>query len=205
MSNWITVKGRHIDLDDPHNPVTGDGSFEDLKKESSKTTNNKESSKVNTNTEHISKNTSAKPKTAEMIEQRAAKADKLKRLGANVSKDGLVTLYHATPKENINAIKKDGFKGSNAPVNGGVVEKIKPRSFFGFQKEWVEKTWSNNGNYEVLEVKIPAEYLHQAGNNTQEVFVEGNIKNENGVWIPDTLPTSTAWDRITVKRFKKGN
>lgn len=31
MANWITVKGRHIDLDDPHNPVTGDGNFGDLK------------------------------------------------------------------------------------------------------------------------------------------------------------------------------
>lgn len=27
MANWITVNGRHIDLDDPNNPVTGSGSF----------------------------------------------------------------------------------------------------------------------------------------------------------------------------------
>ena len=33
MANWITVKGRHINLDDPHNPVTGDGSFSDLRKD----------------------------------------------------------------------------------------------------------------------------------------------------------------------------
>ena len=56
----------------------------------------------------------------------------------------------------------------------------------------------------MMEVKIPAEYLHQFGQNALEVVVEGTIKeNEKGVWVPDTLPTSTAWDRKTVKRWKK--
>lgn len=31
MANWVTLaNGVHIDLDDPHNPVSGDGSFSDL-------------------------------------------------------------------------------------------------------------------------------------------------------------------------------
>lgn len=52
-----------------------------------------------------------------------------------------------------------------------------------------------------MEVRIPAEYLHQAGGNKQEVFVEGNIKKKDELWIPDIEPTSTAWDRIKVKRY----
>lgn len=37
MANWVTLpNGVHIDLDDPHNPVTGDGSFSDLGKGGSK-------------------------------------------------------------------------------------------------------------------------------------------------------------------------
>lgn len=145
------------------------------------------------------------PQTPELEQKRQAVSEYLRSLGAAVDSDGMVTLYHATDKANIPKIKKDGFKPTNAPVNGGTGgEVIQERVFFGYNKDWIKETWSNGGNYEVMTVKIPAEYLHQFGNNTQEIVVEGVIKQEDdGIWIPDILPTSTAWDRKTVKRWLK--
>lgn len=138
------------------------------------------------------------------VVERNAKADYFRKIGAEVSDDGVVTLYHATPEENIEKIKKEGFKGSDAPINGGFDEGYKPRSFFGHNEDWVKDTWSSGGEKKIMKVKIPAEYLHQAGKNKNEVFVEGNIKNQGDLWIPDTKPTSSAWSRILIKEFKKG-
>ena len=145
------------------------------------------------------------PANKEMEEKRNAVSELLAGLGARVDADGNVTLYHATAKENVAKIKKQGFKPTNAPINGGTGgESIKERVFFSYDREWVASTWSSDGSYEIMEVKIPAEYLHQFGKNALEVVVEGTIKeNEKGVWVPGTLPTSTAWDRRTVKRWKK--
>jgi hypothetical protein len=147
------------------------------------------------------------PPTPELEQKRKAVAAHFKQLGAEVDDDGMVTLYHATDKANVPKIKKNGFKPTNAPINGGTGgEEVKERVFFGYDKEWISDTWSNSGNYEIMKVKIPAEYLHQAGANTKEVFVEGTIKmGSDGIWIPDILPTSTAWDRKTVKRWLKKN
>ena len=152
-----------------------------------------------------SKTVSHIPANEEMAEKRKAVSELLAGFGANVDKEGNVTLYHATAKENVNSIKKNGFKPTSAPVNGGTGgETIKQRVFFSYNRDWVDSVWSGNGSYEILKVKIPAEYLHQFGKNTLEIVVEGNIKEtESGVWVPDTLPTSTAWDRKTVKRWKK--
>lgn len=152
-----------------------------------------------------SKTVSHIPANEEMAEKRKAVSELLAGFGANVDKEGNVTLYHATAKENVNSIKRNGFKPTSAPVNGGTGgETIKQRVFFSYNRDWVASVWSGNGSYEILKVKIPAEYLHQFGKNTLEIVVEGNIKEtESGVWVPDTLPTSTAWDRKTVKRWKK--
>lgn len=145
------------------------------------------------------------PQTPELEQKRQAVSEYLRSLGAEVDNDGMVTLYHATGKENVPKIKKNGFKPTDAPVNGGTGgEEIQKRVFFGYDKEWISDTWSNDGNYEIMTVKIPAEYLHQFGKNTLEVVVEGTIRmDDGGIWIPDILPTSTAWDRKTVKRWLK--
>ena len=142
------------------------------------------------------------PKNEELSIKRQAVAEKLKDLGADVDKNGMVTLYHATDEQNVKSILKEGFRPTNAPIGGGVTEQVKERVFFGYDKKWIEETWSADGSYPIIEVKVPAEYIHQAGKNTLEVFIEGTIKNHNGIWIPDTLPTSTAWDRMTVKRWQ---
>lgn len=144
------------------------------------------------------------PIDEEMKKSREAKSDFYKKLGADVDKNGFVTLYHATFPENIEKIKEEGFKGSNAPINAGSIEQLKPRSFFGYNKEWVQNVWSDNDDRDIIEIKVPAEYLHIFKGNNNEVVIEGNIENKNGVWIPDIKPTSTAYDRIILKKYFKG-
>ena len=153
----------------------------------------------------ITKGVKPKPIDAEMSEKRKAVAEYFKEIGAEVDNDGMVTLYHATAKENVPKIIENGFKPTDAPINGSVTESVSERVFFGHDKQWVSDTWSSDGSYEIMKVKIPAEYLHQAGKNTSEVFVEGTIKKSGSVWIPNTRPTSTAWDRTRVKRWKAKN
>ena len=145
-----------------------------------------------------------RPLNEELAEKRMIAAEHFKRIGAEVDQNGMVTLYHATSPQNAESIRENGFKPTSAPVNGAFVDDLKDRVFFGHDKQWVENNWSSDG-YEIMKVKIPAEYLHQAGRNTSEVFVEGRIKKTGSVWVPDTKPTSTAWDRILVKRWKKRN
>ena len=140
----------------------------------------------------------------EKSEMRDAIAYQLESQGAEIDEHGFVTLYHATPKENVESILKNGFKGTNAPIGGMTGEEIKERSFFGIDREWVEKTWSGEGYY-VFDVKIPAEYLRQGAGNKLEVYVEGNIKQKGTVWVPDTDATSTFYDRKAIKRWRKRN
>lgn len=74
MSNWITVKGRHIDLDDPHNPVTGDGKFGDLKKEAKDSSNTSANSKGDIRTRAISIFTKDPEERAELERRRKEKS-----------------------------------------------------------------------------------------------------------------------------------
>lgn len=153
----------------------------------------------------FSKGGTLKPIDAEMAEKRKIIAEYFKGLGAEVDSEGMVTLYHATAKENVPKILENGFKPTDAPINGSVTETVGERVFFGHDKQWISDTWASNGSYEIMKVKIPAEYLHQAGKNTREVFVEGTIKKSGRAWLPNTKPTSTAWDRLLVKRWKAKN
>lgn len=127
------------------------------------------------------------------------------RAGVRVHEDNTVTLYHATSPENAESIRREGFRGSTAPVNGGDPgNELGPRSFFGHDREWVEGTWGASGAYEVMEVRIPVSYLHLMGTNTPEVLVEGRIlPGEDGVWVPDRPPSSTAWRRRALKRYMR--
>lgn len=136
--------------------------------------------------------------------EREAIADYYRSNGYDVDNQGNVTLYHATLKENVESIQKNGFKGTTAPLAAYVAEEVGPRTFFSLTREGV---WDGNGSdaYEVMKVKIPAEYTRQAGKDRPtEVYVEGNPKNNGkGVWIPDGPATSTAFDRMIIKRYKK--
>lgn len=129
----------------------------------------------------------------------------MERAGVQVHEDNTVTLYHATTPENAESIRREGFRGSTAPVNGGDLNnELGPRSFFGYDRGWVEETWGAPGEYEVMEVRIPVSYLHFMGPNTSEVLVEGRIlPGQDGVWVPDRPPSSTAWRRRALKRYMR--
>ena len=131
-----------------------------------------------------------------------AKSEYFEDLGAEVDKDGNVVLYHATSEQAAESIRDEGFRPNLDPINGVVLEDVKPRSFFGWDKDWVSNTWGNS-NSVVMRVKVPAYFLHMAGRNTDEVFIEGWIRKHGKVWIPDEDPTSLAWDRRLIKRWKK--
>ena len=120
--------------------------------------------------------------------------------GIKINDDNTVNLYHTTLKENVKKIKENGFKGTMAPIGGRVNEEIGERSFFGFDRDWVENTWGTGENYETIEIKVPIDYIRQGAGNKNEVYIEGNIKPyKNNVWIPDRWPTSTFYDRLAMK------
>ena len=140
----------------------------------------------------------------DIILQRKAIANKLKDKGANVDKDGNVTLYHITTQDNYNQINKDGyFKPNDSPIGGMTGEEVGPRSFFSYDKDWVE-TWRQSANSKVIEIKVPAEYIRQGAKNEKEIYIEGILKRrDNGIWTTDKLPTSTFYDRMAVKEYQK--
>ena len=140
----------------------------------------------------------------DIILQRKAIANKLKDKGANVDKDGNVILYHITTIDNYNRIKKDGyFKPNDSPIGGMTGEEIGPRSFFSYDKDWVE-TWRQSADSKVIEVKVPAEYIRQGAKNEKEIYIEGTLKRrDNGIWTTDKLPTSTFYDRMAIKEYQK--
>lgn len=138
--------------------------------------------------------------------QRRAIANKLKEKGAQVDNDGNVTLYHITTKENYDKINKDGyFKANDSPIGGMTGEEIGPRSFFSYDKDWVE-TWRQSNDSKIMEVKVPAEYIRQGAKNEKEIYIEGQLKRrDNGTWTTDKMPTSTFYDRKAVKEYLKKN
>lgn len=140
----------------------------------------------------------------DIILQREAIANKLKDKGASVDKDGNVTLYHITTIDNYNQIKKDGyFKPNDSPIGGMTGEEIGPRSFFSYDKDWVE-TWRQSADSKVIEIKVPAEYIRQGAKNEKEIYIEGTLKRrDNGIWTTDKLPTSTFYDRMAIKEYQK--
>ena len=140
----------------------------------------------------------------DIILQRKAIANKLKDKGANVDKDGNITLYHITTEDNYNQINKDGyFKPNDSPIGGMTGEEVGLRSFFSYDKSWVE-TWRQSANSKVIEIKVPAEYIRQGAKNEKEIYIEGILKRrDNGIWTTDKLPTSTFYDRIAVKEYQK--
>lgn len=138
--------------------------------------------------------------------QRRAIANKLKEKGAQVDNDGNVTLYHITTKENYDKINKDGyFKANDSPIGGMTGEEIGLRSFFSYDKDWVE-TWRQSNDSKIMEVKVPAEYIRQGAKNEKEIYIEGQLKRrDNGTWTTDKMPTSTFYDRKAVKEYLKKN
>ena len=139
--------------------------------------------------------------------ERKAISEQLKKKGASVDGDGNVTLYHITTPENYNKIMSDKqFIPNQSPIGGGMaLGEIGDRSFFTYDKEWVE-TWRQSEDSIVMEVKVPAEFIRQGAQNEKEIYIEGALKlRDNGLWTTDKKPTSTFYDRLAVKRYLKNN
>ena len=149
-------------------------------------------------------NTPWKPENEAQEEEQKAKADYFRDLGADVDDNGNVVLYHATTESAARQIEREGFRPNEDPINGVQIEDVKPRSFFGYDRQWIEDTWATKDST-IMKIRVPAYFLHQAGQNTDEVFIEGWIHKHGKVWLPDEDPTSLAWDRRLVKRWKKRN
>lgn len=109
--------------------------------------------------------------------------ENLTKNGAEINPDGTVTLYHAG---NVEDILKDGkFKATTA-AKGGMTGYNSKSVFFGFNKDYVKK-WSSNGAREIIEIKVPLEYVKQAAKNQDEVYLDGDViltDKVNNVWIP---------------------
>jgi hypothetical protein len=162
---------------------------------------------------HLDEDTDMFTKTEEVVAdnqtllERNAIAEQLKQKGATVDSDGNVTLYHITTPDNYNKIMSDKqFIPNQSPIGGGLtLGEIGDRSFFTYDKEWVE-TWRQSEDSVVMEVKVPAEYIRQGAQNDKEIYIEGALKQRNnGLWTTDQKPTSTFYDRLAVKRYLKNN
>ena len=160
----------------------------------------------NNNVKTTNNNSMQESKNNSVEIQRKAIANKLKDKGAKVDKDGNVTLYHITTKENYDQINKNGyFKANDSPIGGMTGAEVGPRSFFSYDKDWVE-TWRQSADSKIMEVKVPAEYIRQGAKNEKEIYIEGELKRRNnGTWTTDKLPTSTFYDRMAVKEYLKKN
>lgn len=170
-------------------------------------TNSNNSIPTSNNNVNTTNNNSMQESENNSVEiQRRAIANKLKEKGAQVDNDGNVTLYHITTKENYDKINKDGyFKANDSPIGGMTGEEIGPRSFFSYDKDWVE-TWRQSNDSKIMEVKVPAEYIRQGAKNEKEIYIEGQLKRrDNGTWTTDKMPTSTFYDRKAVKEYLKKN
>jgi SPP1 gp7 family putative phage head morphogenesis protein len=135
------------------------------------------------------------------LEQKAI-AERLRDAGIHVSDNNTVTLYNVCSPEHAEYVRKHGFVGTTSPVGGMVSEDINLRSFFGLDKAW-DAEWSSGG-YVMFEIEVPVQYIRQAAQNQYEVYIEGTVtRRSNGVWEPDILPTSTFYDRMAVKKYKR--
>ena len=146
--------------------------------------------------------TPPRPLNNELELEQKAIAERLRDAGVPVHDDNTVTLYNVCSPEHAEYIRQHGFVGTTSPIGGNVSEDINLRSFFGLDKSW-DAEWSSGG-YVMFEIKVPTQYIRQAAQNQYEVYIEGTVtKRSNGVWEPDILPTSTFYDRMAVKKYKK--
>ena len=185
---WRTVGGRRIFIKDGEDLATAmknSGKFS-KKQVENKIENNKIDKEIETT--------------------RKAIAEGLKEKGAEVDDNGNVTLYHVTSPDNYEKIVEQGkFIGNQSPIGGGsaIREEIGDRSFFTYDKDWVEN-WRSSDKDKIITIKVPAEYIRQGAKNEKEIYIEGDLKKQkNNIWKTDKLPTSTFYDRTAIKEYKR--
>ena len=127
--------------------------------------------------------------------------ENLTKNGAEINSDGTVTLYHAG---NVKDILKDGRFKANTAAKGGMTGYNSKSVFFGFNKDYVKK-WSSNGAREIIEIKVPFEYIKQAAKNQDEVYLDGDVvltDKENNIWTPQDKIQDNFYTQLPAIRNK---
>jgi hypothetical protein len=140
-----------------------------------------------------------KYKTAEEFVSSYSIKKNLERHNISVNDDNTVTLYHATHPGVKEKILREGFiKGGTGAPGGMTGLSIKDAAFLGADKKWVSETWGGrSGN--IVEVKVPVQYLRQPAQNEKEFYFEGGLKlvdKKNNVWEPAKPPRKTFYNEI---------
>jgi hypothetical protein len=121
-----------------------------------------------------------------------------------INEDGTVTLYHSSQPEIIEKIKEEGYiKGGSTATGGMTGLALKPSAFFGWDKNWVTKTWGRGGS-NFIEIKVPYQYIRQPSQNKLEIYFEGGLKrvdDTNNIWEPIQKPRDTFYSRIPSVNF----
>ncbi len=127
----------------------------------------------------------------------------LNEYGIPINSDGTVTLYHATSPDIIQKINEEGFiKGGSTATGGMTGLALQPSAFFGWDKDWVKRIWGRSG--EILEIKVPHQYIRQPAQNPYEIYFEGGLRrvdSSNNIWEPVQKPRDTFYNRLPAKDF----
>ncbi|GAG62390.1 unnamed protein product, partial [marine sediment metagenome] len=92
--------------------------------------------------------------------------------------------------------------GSNAPTGGMTGLALDPSAFFGWDKEWVGNTWGSVDN--IIEIKVPHQYIRQPAMNDKEIYFEGGLKRvdeANNIWEPIVKPRDTFYNRLPATKY----
>lgn len=137
------------------------------------------------------------------LELRKAIAERVRKNGGQVDDNGMVTLYHATTPDIVSKIDSEGVLKPSSGFTGGMTGvKLDKSSFLGLDKKVTKDTWGNGRD--VIEMKVPAEYIRQPAQNMNEVYIEGGLTRQpDGTWLPNKQPQSTFYDKLALRDSKK--
>jgi len=142
-----------------------------------------------------------KYKSAEEFIKKEAIRKRLISEWTKINPDDTVTLYHATYNKD-DIIKQWEFKWTRAApwwmVGVDLWDNI---VYFWTDKKWVQDTWSSSWTRDIIEVKVPLEYIRKPAQNELEVYFEWWLKKKWDIWIPWVKPQSTHYDKIAEMTF----
>jgi hypothetical protein len=122
----------------------------------------------------------------------------------NINSDGTVTLYHSTSPEIAEKIMSDGYiKGGSTATGGMTGLALKPSAFFGWDRDWVERTWGRS-KAGLVTVNVPYWYIRQPAQNEKEVYFEEGLKrvdDDKNIWEPVVKPRDTFYSRVPSKDY----
>jgi hypothetical protein len=142
-----------------------------------------------------------KYKSAEEFVKKEAIRKRLISEWTKINSDDTVTLYHATGNKK-DILNQWEFKWTRAAPWGMVnVDLGDNIVYFWTDKDWVQRVWSRWNSYDIVEVKVPLEYIRKPAQNELEVYFEWWLKRKWDIWIPWVKPQSTHYDKIAEMTF----